>query len=105
MVNLAVATVLHLCLASVSAQAGPWAAPFCVVWPLMDDEDSHCEAALGVGLGTCDAGYEATWMGTCEVEHDDSHDHWSWDLWDQWHWTDFGHDDHPPPPSPSPPPV
>ena len=96
---------LVLLLASAAAQAGPWAAPFCVVWPLMDNE--HCDAPLGFGVGTCDTGYEATWMGTCEAEHDDSHDHWSFDtdLWDQWHLFDFTHDDRPPPPSPSPPPV
>ena len=101
----AISTLL-LFLASTSAQADPWAAPFCVVWPLIDND--HCDAAFGFGVGTCDSGYEATWMGTCEVEHDDSHDHWDWDAdaFDHWHWFDFDHDDdRPPPRSPSPPPV
>ena len=87
--------------AAARAQAGPWALPLCFVWPGVDNE--RCEAFLGVGFGTCESGYEATWMGVCEEEHeDDDHDH-LFDFEDHMHFFDFGHDDKPPPPSPAPP--
>ena len=76
----------------VRADAGFWASPLCFVVPGIDNE--HCDAFLGMGFGTCASGYEATWFGTCEREHDDSHDHFDLtdtDATDHTHFTDFEH--------------
>ena len=86
--------------AHVHAQSGPFAAPFCFVWPGADNE--RCDAFFGFGFGMCEEGYDATWMGTCEDEHDDDHDHMT-EFEDHVHINNFEHDDKPPPPSPSPP--
>ena len=87
----------------VAAQAGAWAIPFgvCFHWGVL--ENDHCDAPLGFGWGTCESGYQATWLGVCEKEHDDEHDHLSIDAdsLDHTHFSDFSHDY---PPSPSPPP-
>lgn len=80
------------------ASADRWEAPFCFHVPLVF-ESERCNPFFGVGFGRCDNGHAATWLGACEREHTDGHEHSG--STDHTHLWDF---EHPPPPHPPPPP-
>lgn len=94
------ACVLLASVASTRADGGVWEAPLCFHAPVVYESD-HCDPfVLSVGFGTCESGYAATWLGRCEREHPDDHDHW--EPQSHLHIADFEHDAPAPPPSVSP---